>query len=109
MGRMNVCVNESMNVSKSSSITYNPLNQQHFSLDQNHQHVNQINQIFSPSEQQKFNLENFISFENQLEHRHLTKFEQSCYACSTILEADMPCLQLSERDPFKMSRHKIKK
>ena len=93
MGFMNVCVNESMNVSESSSITHNPLNQQSISFGQDHQNGDLLNQIFPLSEQNNFIIN---SFENQMEHQNSTDFLRACYVCSNILKADMPCLQLSE-------------
>jgi len=82
-----------MNVSESPSITHNPLNQQDISFGQDHQNSDLINQIFSLLEQNNFNIN---SFENQMDHQNSIDFLQGCYACSNILKADMPCLQLSE-------------
>jgi len=93
MGHMNVCGNESMNASESSSITHNPLNQQDFLSNQDHQNGDIINEIFSLLEQQNFYIN---CFENQMEYQNSTDFVQDCFACSTILKADMSCLQLSE-------------
>jgi len=118
MGCMNECGNESMNASESSSITHNPFNQQNFPFHKDNQNVDLINQIFSLSEQNNFNINsfenqmehlinqnfslseqenfNFNPFENQIEHQNSTDFLRACYVCSNILKTDMPCLQLSE-------------
>jgi hypothetical protein len=93
MGHMNVCGNESMKASESSSITHNPLNQLNCLSNQDHQNGDIINEIFSLLEQQNFNIN---SFENQMEDQNSTDFVQACFSCSTILKADMSCLQLSE-------------
>ena len=95
MGYMNACGNERMNVSESSLITQNPLSQQNLLLDQNNQNIDQTDDVFSLLEQQNFNLDNMNSFQNQMEPNS-TDFVQTCFACSTILKDNMPCLQLCE-------------
>ena len=108
---MNVRENESMSASETPLIAHNSLFQQNSQVEQNQdfdfENMQSFgnNQFFNPhqnpiiydmpkytfSQTQELNLD--INNANSLE----LDAPQTCYACSAILEADMPCLQLSDQ------------
>ena len=85
LGCMNVCEDECMTTSESFALNQNLVHPQQFPLKKDSQSFDQINQ---PSEQQNINLINLYNEQNQIGHENF----KACFACSSILGTNMPCL-----------------